>query len=159
MEAGFHAASSVGDRFGRPGGEDRFELDRWLHLTGAVPADPVVPVDVAGDLAAGVLLGVEVSLAEQLPLQRREAALGGGVVEARPDPPHRLADPERLAGRLEQVGGVFAAAVGVEDGPGDVTAAHGDGHLQRGGGELGVVMLGQSEPEDPPRGQVLDVAR
>ena len=50
----------------------------------------------------------------------------------------------------------FAAPVGVEDHAGDVTAAHGDGHLQRAGGELGVVMLGQAEADDPPRGQVLD---
>jgi hypothetical protein len=48
------------------------------------------------------------------------------------------------------------ATVGVEDGAGDVTAAHGDGHHQRGGGEPGVVMLRQCEPDDPLGGQILD---
>ena len=64
--------------------------------------------------------------------------------------------PQRRAGRLEQVGGVLAAAVGVEDGAGDVAAAHRHSHLQGGGGELGVVMLRQPEADDPSDGEVLD---
>ena len=41
------------DRGGRPGCEDRFELDWWFHLARAVPADPVVPVDEPGHFPAG----------------------------------------------------------------------------------------------------------
>ena len=49
----FSCRLPVGDGFGGAGGEDRLELDRWLHLTGAVAADPVVAVDVAGHRRAG----------------------------------------------------------------------------------------------------------
>jgi hypothetical protein len=45
----------------------------------------------------------------------------------------------------------------MEDDAVDVATAHGDNHLQCVGGHLGVVMLRQSEPDDPFRGQVLDV--
>ena len=72
---------------------------------------------------------------------------------------HELCRRERQGVRV----GVFdaadlpvAAAVGMEDRVGDLATADCHGHLQGGGGELGVVMLRQSEHDDPWRRQVLD---
>jgi hypothetical protein len=46
----------------------------------------------------------------------------------------------------------LAALVGVHDHPGDgvLAAADRDRHLQRAGGQVGVVVLTQAEPDDPP---------
>jgi hypothetical protein len=63
------------------------------------------------------------------------------------------------AARIE-VRGVLAAAVGVQDHPGHLAAAHRHRHRQRPVSELRIVMLGQGEPHHPPgahiqhRGQV-----
>ena len=96
-------------------------------------------------------------LAQQLELERGVEALRRGIVEARPDPSHRLGDPEPSTGGLEQLAAVLAAVIGVEDHTGDVAASDRGGHLQRGDGERGVVMLRHGEPGDPPRRQVFDV--
>src|SRR6516164_7644258 len=53
----------------------------------------------------------------------------------------------------------LAAAVRMENHPGDVTASDGGGHLQCRDGDRGVVMLRQGEPGDPPRCQVLAVSQ
>jgi hypothetical protein len=54
-------------------------------------------------------------------------------------------------GRLtEGLCGVLAALVGVQDHPGDLAAAHRHRHREGAGGQLGVVVLGQGEPDHPP---------
>jgi hypothetical protein len=68
------------------------------------------------------------------------------------DPAHRLGDATSAAGRPEITRGEFTALVAVEDDPGDglLAAADRDRHLQCGGGQVGVVVLAQGEPDDPP---------
>ena len=93
MEAGFHAASSSGTvsaaRAARIasnsiGGFISHELCRRIRLYQSM--------NRATSRRAACLVS-KWRVAEQLPLQRREAALRRGVVEARPGPAHRLADP------------------------------------------------------------------
>ena len=57
--------------------------------------------------------------------------LHAAFVQGRPDPAHRLDDPELGAQALEQVGGVLAAPVGVEDHTFDVAAPDGHGLARR----------------------------
>ena len=56
--------------------------------------------------------------------------LGDHVIERRRHPSHRLDHAERGAGLGEQVAGVLAALVGVEDHAGHVATANGSGHQQ-----------------------------
>lgn len=44
----------------------------------------------------------------------------------------------------------------MEDHPGHVAASDRGGHLERAGGEGGVVMFAEREPREPTGGQVLD---
>ena len=54
---------------------------------------------------------------EDFPFQRREKRFGDGIVETRPHPAHRLADPQLAAQCDERVCGIGRSAVGVEDDP------------------------------------------
>jgi hypothetical protein len=113
-----------------------------------VPPDPVVEaVDPAGDDPAGFVSGSELAAGEQLVFEGGEERLGGGVVQRRADPAHRLDHPEGAAGSAEEPRGVLAALVGVKDDPGDAATADGGGHPQRGHGQLGVVPVAHHEAE------------
>ena len=149
----FHAARSCGAGGGSLG-EDLFVRDRGQHLAGAVAPAVVVGVYEPGDLAAGLVLGVEVSARQELPLEGRVEALRGGVVQRRADPSHRLGHPERLAGLGEHVTDVLAALVGVEHDTVDVATAGRGGHAQGGPGQRRVVVFPQREPGQSPRRQV-----
>jgi hypothetical protein len=48
----------------------------------------------------------------------------------------------------------FTAAVGMHDDAGDLAAAHCHRHRQGPVGQLGVVVLAEREPQDPPGGHV-----
>ena len=54
---------------------------------------------------------------QDFPFQGREERLGGGIVETRPDPSHRLGKLQSLAQPGEVLSGIGRAAVGVEDRP------------------------------------------
>src|SRR5215204_6721236 len=105
-------------------------VDRGLSAGGAVAA--MVVVEAVAPLQydrLGVVSGFEVVSGQDFPFQAGEERLGGGVVEARPDPAHGLGDLEPAAEFGEVVRGVGRAAVGVEDDAADLvdTAAGRDG--------------------------------
>src|SRR3954447_6220102 len=75
---------------------------------------------------------------------------------AEPTRPMDWLIPTRTAGGLERLGGVLAALIGMHDHPADgvLAAPDRDRHLQGRSGQVGVVMLTQTEPDDPPRAHV-----
>src|SRR4051795_10440386 len=99
-------------------------VDRRQAGGGTVPAlvvvEAVAPVD---HHRAGLRGAVELVPGEHLPLQAGEERLRGGVVKARADPAHRLADPQPSAQAAELVGGVGRAAIGGKDDPADALGA------------------------------------
>ena len=91
---------------------------------------------------------------QHFPFQRGEEHFCGRVIEARPDPAHRLPDPQLAAQPGERVRGVGAAAVGVEDDPlgllispdhlAAATRCH--GHLDGRARQLGIRVPGSWPP-------------
>ena len=129
----FHAARSFPGGLGGSLGEDLFERDRREHLARAVAPAMVVSVDEPGDLAASLVLGLEVPAGQELPLEGRVEALGGGVVQRRADPAHGLGDAQRRACLGEQVTDVITAVVAAEHNTIDIAAADGGGRARAGG--------------------------
>src|SRR4051794_35507452 len=74
---------------------------------------------------------------------------------ARPGPAHRLLDADTGTRGLAVLSGVLAALVGAHEhvGQGVLPAADRDGHLPGCLGEVGVVVLAEGEPNDPPPAQ------
>src|SRR3954467_8844633 len=89
------------------GGCSVLVADRAHHADCAVPpvvvVEPVAPVEHDGLGLVGLL---KLVTCKALPLQAAEEGLGSRVVEARPDPAHRLADTELAAQLREGVCGV-----------------------------------------------------
>ena len=75
---------------------------------------------------------------------------------AEPTRPIDWVTPSAVQALGEQVAGVLAALVGVEDHAGDVAAADRGGHAQRRLGQRRVVVLAQREAGQTPRREVLD---
>ena len=94
-------------------------------------ATVVVAVDERGDLVARLFLGVEAAAGQQLVLESRVEALGRRVVQRGADRPIDWVISSAVHASGEQVAGVLAALVGVEDHAGDIAAAHRGGHTQR----------------------------
>src|SRR3954453_14690993 len=71
---------------------------------------------------------------------------------ARPGPAHRLLDADTGTRGLAVLSGVLARLVVAHEhgGQGVLPAADRDGHLQGCLGEVGVVVLAEGEPNDPP---------
>jgi Transposase len=74
---------------------------------GRVQPAAVVPGDPGEDRGAGLGSGAVAAATDQLDLERGEERLGGGVVQARPGPAHRLAQPEPLTRRGAGSAGVL----------------------------------------------------
>src|SRR3954454_19031129 len=130
--------------------------DRGEHAQRGVAPVVVVVLDPGGDRLPGLGAGGEVLQAAQFELQRGVPALDGRVVQGRADPAHRLRDADPLTRRAKRARGVLTALVAVEDHAGDrlPATAHRDRHGQRVVGQLGVVVLAEGEPDDPPRTHV-----
>lgn len=128
-------------------------------MSALVVVEPVGPVD---DDGPGLGPGVELVPGQDFPLQGREERLGGGVVEARADPAHRLADPEVGAEPGERGRRVGRAPVGVEDDAVGLVlapdrllaAASGDGHPDRRARQVSVGVGAGRGAEQPARVQV-----
>src|SRR3954454_19434550 len=75
---------------------------------------------------------------------------------ARPGPARPLLDADTGTRGLAVLSGVLAALVGAHEhvGQGVLPAADRDGHLQGCLGEVGVVVLAEGEPNDPPPAHV-----
>src|SRR4029450_8506381 len=93
-----------------------FPLQRRQGGGGGMQPTAVVPGDPGEDRGSCVGAGAVVVSVDQLDLEGGEPALGDGVVQARPGAAHGAAQPQPLAGIDTGSRGVFAAAVGVEDG-------------------------------------------
>mgnify|MGYP006969643987 CR=1 FL=1 len=116
--------------------------------------EPVAPVN---HYRSGLGSGVELVPGQDLPLQGGEERLGGGVVEARADPAHRLTDAQLGTQRGEAGRRIRRSAVGVEHealglvlAPDRVlAAAGGHGHPDRRARQLGVRMGAGGRAEQP----------
>ena len=79
-------------------GSDSLVLVRSQQRRRAVPSFDVVEVLAPGDDdSAGLGAGAEMMPGQHLMLEGGEERLRGGVIETRPDPAHRLHNPEPAA--------------------------------------------------------------
>src|SRR5690625_5536095 len=91
------------------------ERDRaGVVVAGVQPATVVVYLDPTGDLASGLGPSRPEAAVVELGLQRGPERLGHRVVPAPPGPPHRLQNPELLAGLAQRRRGVVDSAAGGE---------------------------------------------
>src|SRR6478672_13152501 len=101
-------------------GSDSLVLVRSQQRRRAVPSFDVVEVLAPGDDdCAGLGAGAEMTPGQHLMLEGGEEYLRGGVIETRPDPAHRLHNPEPAAQFCEIACGVVGSAIGVKDHPVD----------------------------------------
>ncbi len=123
---------------------------------GAVAALSVVEgLDVVEDLGGELGSGGPGAAVDELLLDRREEALGDGVVVAVAAASHRLRDPGGAGLLAEGQRDELAALVGVPDQPARGAAVR-EGHLRRVDDELCAHVVGHGPPDDPARVEVLD---
>lgn len=120
-----------------------------------MPAGGVVEdLDVVEDLPAELFSLWPGAAVDELLLERREEALGDGVVEAVAARSHRASDPGLAGGLPERERDELRSRVGVVDQPGLRTTTR-ERHLQGVDDEVRAHVVGHRPPHDPPGERVL----